>query len=71
MDPRAIETPAPALRGEAEGSGLIQTDEAVAPAGKPLRQSDPGQGMKGISLKKRGSEWIARDYFQHENSQAW
>lgn len=48
MDLRVIETPALALQREAEGLGLVQPEEAVAPAGKPLKQSDPGQGMKGI-----------------------
>lgn len=56
MDHRVIETPAFAVQGEAEGSGLVQPEEAVAPAGKPLRPSDPGQGMKSIGLKKRVSE---------------
>lgn len=70
MDHMVIETSAAALQGEAEGLGLVQPEEAVAAAGKPLRQSDPGQGMKGISLNKRVLEWVGRDYFHHENGQA-
>lgn len=36
---------------KAEGSGQVQPEKVVAPAGKSLRQSDPAQSMKGISLK--------------------
>ena len=56
--------------------GWFQPEEEAAPAGRPLRQSQAlrsgaGQGVRGISLKKRGSEWRGGDYFHHKNSQAW